>query len=111
MSENSSSSQSSQFSTKRLYVFVAIGILIFVLGTVFSYAAGQHLDAGDLPPEELVKQDRIYAVSKIGTFIGFLIALVPSVKILQGTIQKMRDETTEGSPVSVNEKEIIDEDE
>lgn len=108
MSENSSSSQ---LQTKRLYVFVAIGVLIFAIGTLFAYPADKHLDAGDLPPEELARQERIYAVSKIGSFIGFLIALVPSVQILQGTIQKMRDESIKSSAVSVKEDKINDEDE
>ncbi|MDL2260979.1 hypothetical protein LJC08_01875 [Methanimicrococcus sp. OttesenSCG-928-J09] len=101
MSENTSSSESSQFSAKRFYVIVVIGLLIFSIFAVFSYAAKSKYESGDLTPEDVAKQKNIYAVAKIMSFVGFLIALIPSVKILQNTIQKMREETTGSSSVSV----------
>lgn len=108
MSENSSVSS---FSAKKYYALIAVGLIIFILGTVFAYAADKHLDAGDLPADELKKQDRIYAAAKIGSFIGFIIALIPSVRILQNTIEIERAKTTEGSNVSVKKEKENSEDE
>jgi hypothetical protein len=79
--------------TRKFYVYVAIGILIFSIFAVFSYAAREKLDdekanPGILSPEEKSKQSQIYAFSKIGSMIGFIIALVPSVRILQYSLVK-----------------------
>lgn len=108
MSENSSVSY---FSAKKFYVLVAVGLIIFAAGTLFAYSAKSHLKAEDLPAEELVKQERIYAAAKILSMVGFVIALIPSVQILQNTIQNERAKTTEGSNVSVKKEKENSEDE
>jgi hypothetical protein len=79
--------------TRKFYVYVVIGILIFSIFAVFSYAASvkikdEKLNPGTLSPEEKSKQSQIYAFSKIGSMIGFIIALVPSVRILQYSLVK-----------------------
>lgn len=78
----------SHFSKKQFYVFVVIGLLILVGCAVFSYAADKKLESGTLTPEEAASQRNIYALTKIGSMIGFIIALVPSVKILQYEVLK-----------------------
>lgn len=83
MSENSSSS----FSSRKYYVIVAIGLIIFGLCAVFSYASHSKIESGTLSPEDLTAQRQIYVISKIGSMVGFIIALVPSVLILQNTVQ------------------------
>lgn len=88
---------SSEFSPKKFYVFVAIGLIIFGICTVFSYASKDKINSGDLSGDDLSTQKYIYSISKIGSMIGFIIALVPSVLILQKTVQKERDKTAEDS--------------
>ena len=78
----------SHFSKKQFYVFVVIGLLILVGCAVFSYAADKKLESGTLTPEEAASQRNIYALTKIGSMIGFIIALIPSVKILQYEVLK-----------------------
>jgi hypothetical protein len=72
-----------RINTTKFYVFVAIGLLIFSFFAVLSYGAREKLNSEDLTPEETSNQRLIYAVSKIGSMIGFVIALIPSVRILQ----------------------------
>ncbi|WNY28222.1 hypothetical protein MmiEs2_04060 [Methanimicrococcus stummii] len=102
MSENSFSN----FSAKKFYAIVAIGLIIFAAGTLFAYPAKQNLKADDLPIEELHKQERIYAISKIASMIGFIIALIPSVKILQHAIQ---NETAKAAETNAGSKKEEDE--
>jgi len=78
----------SQFTTKKLYVMVAIGIIIFASCFVFSYAAKDKLKSDNLTAEERSTQNLILFVSTIGFMIGFIVALVPSVFIFQKGIQK-----------------------
>ncbi|MBZ3935025.1 hypothetical protein [Methanimicrococcus blatticola] len=108
MSENS---PVSVFSNKKFYVLVAIGLIIFAAGTVFAYSAKSNLKDKDLPADDFQKQERIYAVAKIASMVGFIIALIPSVQILQNTILNERAKTTEGSDVSVKEEKNNEEDE
>jgi hypothetical protein len=72
-----------RINTTKFYVYVAIGLLIFSFFAVLSYGAREKLDSGDLTPEEISDQRLIYAASKIGATIGFIVALIPSVRILQ----------------------------
>ena len=88
MSEEASPSP---VNTKKFYVYLVIGLLIFSIFAVFSYAADEKIDSGDLTLEELNKQRVIYLVSKIGSMIGFIIALIPSVRILQHGILKLNE--------------------
>lgn len=88
MSENS---PAPHFSAKKFYIFVAIGLIIFAAGTLFAYSAKHHLDDKSLPAEDQQREERIYAAAKIASMIGFIIALIPSVQILQHTIQKERE--------------------
>ncbi len=108
MSENSSVSY---FSARKFYALVAIGLIVFAAGTLFAYCAKSNLKAEDLPAEEFQKQERIYAAAKIISMVGFIVALIPSVQILQNTIQKERAKTTEGSNVSVTKEKENSEDE
>jgi len=78
----------SQFTTKQFYVVVAIGLIIFATFAIFAYAAKDKLKSDSLTMEEQSKQILIQSFSQIGSFIGFLIALIPSVKILQREVQK-----------------------
>ncbi|WNY23293.1 hypothetical protein MmiHf6_05980 [Methanimicrococcus hongohii] len=109
MSENSSVSD---FSASRSYVIVAVGILILIAGTIFAYSADRHLEAGDLPADELAKQERIYAVSKIGSMVGFIIAIIPSVNILQNSLlnEKSKAETKTETKVETKAETKTDSD-
>ena len=78
----------SRFTKKQLYIFAVIGILILAAGAVVSYKAKEKLNLDGLPPEEETKARNIYAISKIVSMIGFIIALIPSVKILQNEVAK-----------------------
>jgi len=78
----------SQFTTKQLYVIVAIGIIISASCFVFSYAAKDKLKSDDLTAEERSKQILIQSFSTIGFMVGVIVALVPSVFIFQQGIQK-----------------------
>ncbi|MCL2863106.1 MAG: hypothetical protein FWE54_03320 [Methanimicrococcus sp.] len=73
---------------KQLYVFAAIGILILAAGAVCSYTSKDKLKSGALTADEEKMQSNIYAVSKIVSTIGFIIAIIPSVKILQNEVKK-----------------------
>ena len=74
--------------TIQLYALIVIGLIIFSACAVFSYTFAKKLDAPDLTDEERSKQEVNYFFSKIGSTIGFLIALIPSVKILQKGLYK-----------------------
>jgi len=78
----------SRLTKKQLYIFAMIGILVLAAGAVLSYTAKEKLKSDGLTPEEEAKESYIYAVSKIISMVGFIIALIPSVKILQNTIPK-----------------------
>jgi len=65
-----------------------IGILILAAGAVCSYTAKEKLKSGGMTPEEEAVQRNIYAVSKIISMAGFIIAIIPSVKILQKEMVK-----------------------
>ncbi|MDV0444530.1 hypothetical protein MmiAt1_00560 [Methanimicrococcus sp. At1] len=104
MSENSSDTD---FSSKKFYAIVALGLIIFAAGTIFAYPAGVHLDDPDISAEEYAKQEKIYAVSKVGSMVGFIIALIPSVKILQNSLLKEKEkaEKSNGKKETKDEKE------
>jgi len=92
MSENP---PESNFSAKKSYQFVVIGLAMLIIGIIFAYSSNQHLNAGTLPDEELSRQVLIFAASKVVSMIGFIIALIPSVRILQdmATSKKSKAET------------------
>ncbi|MDR2944930.1 MAG: hypothetical protein LBU81_07645 [Methanosarcinales archaeon] len=90
----------SRFSAKKFYAFIALGLIIFAAGTLFAYSADSKSD--DLKinggsAEEILKQDHYYAAAKILSFIGFLIALIPSVQILQHALLNENKKTAEKS--------------
>jgi TRAP-type C4-dicarboxylate transport system permease small subunit len=103
MSENLSVSN---FSFKKSYMLVAVGLILLAAGTLFAYSANQHLEAGVLPPEELARQGGIYAAAKIISMIGFIIALIPSVRILQNALlnEKAKSSGTKNCKDNKNEK-------
>ena len=79
----------SQFTTKQFYVLVVIGILIASACFVFSYSANAKSKSGTLTVEEEHKQAQIRVFASIGFVIGFIIALVPSIRILQKELLKI----------------------
>ena len=79
----------SQFTTKQFYVLVVIGILIASACFVFSYSAKAKSKSGTLTVEEEHKQAQIRVFASIGFVIGFIIALIPSILILQKELLKM----------------------
>ncbi|MDY0266609.1 MAG: hypothetical protein RBQ94_03015 [Methanimicrococcus sp.] len=101
MSEKSSSS----FSARKYYAIVAVGLIIFSLCAVFSYASHSKIESGELSPEDLASQKKIYAVTKIGSMVGFIIALVPSVLILQKTLQEEKEKLKTSSDLKESNKE------
>ncbi|WNY24589.1 hypothetical protein [Methanolapillus millepedarum] len=82
----------SRFSTKQFYTFVAIGLILLVLFSFFAYTSKAKLKDETLSPEEETTQSTIYIISKIGQVVGFLVALVPSIGILQKEIEKYKSE-------------------
>jgi len=87
MSENQSFL--SQFTTKQFYVLVVIGILIASACFVFSYSANAKSKSGSLTVEEEHKQAQIRVFASIGFVIGFIIALLPSILLLQKELLKI----------------------
>ncbi|MDV0446877.1 hypothetical protein MsAg5_07400 [Methanosarcinaceae archaeon Ag5] len=82
----------SKFSTKQFYTFVALGLIILVLFSFFAYTSKTKLKDDTLTPDEISTQSTIYVISKIGQVVGFLVALIPSIGILQKEITKFKDE-------------------
>lgn len=91
---------SSGFSSKKFYVIVAIGLLIFAGGALFAYGAKTKLSSDTLLPEERSQQTLIFVVSQMTSLIGFIVALIPSVKILQNTVQKEKAASSQNTALS-----------
>ena len=74
----------SRLTTKQLYVLVAIGVLISSIFVVLYFKPGQ----GDLTEEEEFARARIRVFYSAGFTIGFIISLIPSVRIFQNALPK-----------------------
>lgn len=94
----------SRLTTKQLYTFAAIGILILAAGAVCSFSSKDKLKSGGLTSEEETAQSSIYAVSKIVSMIGFFIALIPSVKILMNEVSKKEPGSKDPTAAGTNNK-------
>ncbi|MCL2549474.1 MAG: hypothetical protein FWE78_00790 [Methanimicrococcus sp.] len=83
---------------KQLYILAVAGILILAAGAACSYMAKEKLKSGALTPEDEAAARNIYAVSKIVSMAGFIIALIPSVKILQNEVSKKNPRKESAAP-------------
>ena len=95
----------SRFTKKQLYIVVVIGLLIFAAGAVYSYLSKDKLKSGGLTPEEEAAESNIYALSKILSMAGFIIALIPSVQILKNEIQKPNPEKSAAADLQKKDTE------
>jgi uncharacterized membrane protein YgaE (UPF0421/DUF939 family) len=80
----------SRFTKKQLYRFVLVGVSIFLLFILIYAFAKIRIESGALTPNELDRYGLIVAVSIIGTMIGFIIALIPSVQIFLRDIETLK---------------------
>jgi TRAP-type C4-dicarboxylate transport system permease small subunit len=80
----------SRFTKKQLYAFIMIGIAISLIFLALSYSVKVKIESGQLTPEESTRQTIIYFLTCIGTTIGFIIALIPSVKIFQRDFESLK---------------------
>ncbi|MCL2141867.1 MAG: hypothetical protein FWH46_03200 [Methanimicrococcus sp.] len=97
----------SKYTKKQLYAFVLVGILISLTFLMLSYSVKLKIDSGQLTPEESDRQKLIFAFTIIGTTIGFVIAIVPCVKVFQRDIEilKSKERTKDPLPDSNPKKE------
>ena len=97
----------SKFTKKQLYIFVVIGIVIVLLFAAIAISAKLKINSDQLTPEDLDRQTLIFAASTISKTIGFIIALVPCIKIFQRDLEvlKSKDKNKNSIPEDETKKE------